>query len=143
MDNIKLESGDDNQLVKQEQFDEDIYAAVGSDRYQQMGLVGQQANCEMANGVDLMENMADYSDNMKASSKRVRKHKNKSPNVHKVDIKAKLERSRQSARECRARKKLRYQYLEDLVGKREHANLQLKKEIDQVVIWGILLMYNY
>jgi hypothetical protein len=51
---------------------------------------------------------------------------------NKVDIKAKLERSRQSARECRARKKLRYQYLEDLVIKRERANLLLKKELEMV-----------
>lgn len=63
---------------------------------------------------------------------RIRKSKNRIPSIQKVDVKAKLERSRQSARECRARKKLRYQYLEDLVNKRESANIFLKKEIDQV-----------
>ena len=31
------------------------------------------------------------------------------------DVRVKLERSRQSARECRARKKLRYQYLDDMI----------------------------
>lgn len=53
-------------------------------------------------------------------------------NSNRVDSKSKLERSRQSARECRARKKLRYQYLEDLVARREAANITLKQEIDQV-----------
>src|SRR5207245_1141858 len=53
----------------------------------------------------------------------------------KVDMKAKLERSRQSARECRARKKLRYQYLEDLVTKREKSVLLLKKELEMVSWW--------
>lgn len=45
-------------------------------------------------------------------------------------MRAKLERSRQSARECRARKKLRYQYLEELVADREKAVLVLRHELD-------------
>lgn len=42
------------------------------------------------------------------------------------------ERSRQSARECRARKKLRYQYLEELVTDREKAVLSLRVELEKV-----------
>ncbi|XP_017872904.1 PREDICTED: cAMP-responsive element-binding protein-like 2 isoform X1 [Drosophila arizonae] len=49
----------------------------------------------------------------------------------KVDVKAKLERSRQSARECRARKKLRYQYLEELVADREKAVIALRAELER------------
>ena len=43
-----------------------------------------------------------------------------------------VERSRQSARECRARKKLRYQYLEELVTHRERSVLVLRRELEQV-----------
>ena len=39
------------------------------------------------------------------------------------------ERSRQSARECRARKKLRYQYLDDIILERERANIRLREEL--------------
>lgn len=130
MSHIKIENNEDNHLVKQEQFEEEIYAAIPSGDHQLNFLA--QNDYQMANNSDIMENLTDYSENLKASSKRARKQKNKSPSAHKVDIKAKLERSRQSARECRARKKLRYQYLEDLVGRRETANLHLKKEIEQV-----------
>lgn len=42
------------------------------------------------------------------------------------------ERSRQSARECRARKKLRYQYLEELVTDREKAVFALRQELEKV-----------
>lgn len=51
-------------------------------------------------------------------------------------MKAKLERSRQSARECRARKKLRYQYLEELVADREKAVIELRSEIERYKIWA-------
>lgn len=52
-------------------------------------------------------------------------------------MKAKLERSRQSARECRARKKLRYQYLEELVTDREKAVLSLRVELEKVIYFAI------
>ncbi|XP_056646474.1 REPTOR-binding partner isoform X2 [Diorhabda carinulata] len=70
----------------------------------------------------------------KESGKRGRKPGRKS--AEKVDMKAKLERSRQSARECRARKKLRYQYLEELVADREKAVFALRKELEQYVFWA-------
>ncbi|KAK6167567.1 hypothetical protein SNE40_021562 [Patella caerulea] len=53
----------------------------------------------------------------------------------KIDHKAKLERSRQSARECRARKKLRYQYIEELVANREKAVFALREELQTCRQW--------
>jgi len=44
----------------------------------------------------------------------------------------KQERSRLSAKECRARKKLRYQYLEEVVASTENAVLQLRAELLKV-----------
>ncbi len=41
----------------------------------------------------------------------------------------------QSARECRARKKLRYQYLDDLILEREKANILLREEILKYQAW--------
>jgi len=65
-------------------------------------------------------------------SKRGRKPGQKSL---RTDMKTKLERSRQSARECRARKKLRYQYLDDLILEREKANAVLRDELSRFQKW--------
>jgi len=65
-------------------------------------------------------------------SKRGRKPGQKSL---RTDMKTKLERSRQSARECRARKKLRYQYLDDLILEREKANEILRQELVKYQKW--------
>lgn len=61
----------------------------------------------------------------------------------KLDVKSKLEKSRQSARECRARKKLRYQYLEDLVCNREKAVVKLREELSMVGLNRLIVIYIY
>lgn len=56
------------------------------------------------------------------------------------------ERSRQSARECRARKKLRYQYLEELVSDREKAVISLRGELEKVChshLFSVITLQKY
>ncbi|XP_022083459.1 cAMP-responsive element-binding protein-like 2 [Acanthaster planci] len=64
----------------------------------------------------------------KAGSKRGRK-------PSKIDQKAKLERSRQSARDCRARKKQKYQMLEEMVANKERDICALREELDMYKQW--------
>lgn len=47
-------------------------------------------------------------------------------------MKAKLEGSRRSARECRARRKMRYQCLQEMVTNRERAILSLRRDLEMV-----------
>ncbi|CAF1085348.1 unnamed protein product [Adineta steineri] len=50
----------------------------------------------------------------------------------KSDTNTRLEKSRESARQCRHRKKLRYEYLEELVSDREKAIVQLQQELERL-----------
>ncbi|CAF2838886.1 unnamed protein product [Rotaria sp. Silwood2] len=50
----------------------------------------------------------------------------------KVDSNTQLEKSRESTRQCRRRKKLRYEYLEELVIDREKAIIKLHEELQRL-----------
>lgn len=74
-------------------------------------------------------------DDSKIMAGKVKKPGKRGRKPAKIDLKAKLERSRQSARECRARKKLRYQYLEELVSSKERAICALREELEMYKQW--------
>jgi len=73
-----------------------------------------------------------YFDGEGSGDEYIRKASKRGRKPNRVDTSTKLERSRQSARECRARKKLRYQYLEELVTAREQSVFSLRKELETV-----------
>ena len=54
----------------------------------------------------------------------------------------KLEKSRQDARECRARKNLRYQYLDNMIAERVKANDLLRDEMMKYVGWCQIMDKN-
>lgn len=73
------------------------------------------------------------SSSMLSSKKQNGKKRGRKPS--KIDVEAKLERSRQSARECRARKKLRYKALEDTVSSKEREVHHLRDRLDMFQQW--------
>jgi len=86
---------------------------------------GREEDDEQQGYVEDDKSSADSGGKM-ASSRSIRRGRRPA----KLDTKVRLERSQQSARECRARKKLRYQYLEELVVSREKAIIVLREELE-------------
>ncbi|MES1905135.1 MAG: cAMP-responsive element-binding protein-like 2, partial [Paramarteilia canceri] len=53
-----------------------------------------------------------------------------------VEDQERLEKSRQSARDCRARKRLKYQYLDTMIRKEENEILQMNVKLEEIRNWA-------
>ena len=71
---------------------------------------------------------------VQSTSAEPRKGKKRGRKPLNIDTAKRVELSRQNARECRARKKLRYQYVEELVASREKAVEALRQELATVML---------
>ena len=78
----------------------------------------------------LWEELPDPQDPAQAQPRRGRGRGGGQGGGRQGDMRVKLERSRQSARECRARKKLRYQYLDDMIAGEDHYIVNLVAFLD-------------
>ncbi|XP_070611342.1 cAMP-responsive element-binding protein-like 2 isoform X2 [Erythrolamprus reginae] len=102
--------------------------------------LSSKAGSRLAGGGDDGEDSpSGLMDESKVGGGKVKKPGKRGRKPAKIDLKAKLERSRQSARECRARKKLRYQYLEELVSSRERAICALREELEMYKQWCLAM----
>ncbi len=77
----------------------------------------------------------------KADSPSQRKRRGRKPTPK--DVEARLQRSRQSARECRARKKIKYKSLEDIIANKEAENLKLRNELEDVGRLSVPIFTRY
>lgn len=80
-----------------------------------------------------LDSLNEKSSKMNSTKKPCGKKRGRRPS--KIDLEAKLERSRQSARECRARKKLRYKSLEDMIADKETYVYKLREELEMYRRW--------
>lgn len=136
--NLNIESDDNHSKdIKQENKNLLLQQTSVSKPTENISFAEQQTkqkvfeDCQLLNAAEQEGNSDESGGDSKVSSKKCMKDDIKRMNtkkVFKLDAKSKLEKSRQSARECRARKKLRYQYLEDLVCNREKAVVKLRNE---------------
>merc|ERR1712141_158511 len=121
----KLDFGQGQQQQHQDQFTQLINQQPVESASNRSQGTSSQVSSPLAESYGISPNEL-LSSSSGTKAKRGRKPNQKSL---KSDMKTKLERSRQSARECRARKKLRYQYLDDLLLEREKANIKLRDEL--------------
>lgn len=106
-------------LPRPRRFKRDSMSSVDSNSSEKLSIDEEQASPETSPS---------------ETPKRIGKKRGRKPTQ--MNLEAKLERSRQSARECRARKKLRYQCLEDAIAEKEARVYALRKEVHKYIGWA-------